>query len=73
MTAENIALREQLIDLKRQQNRPRSKECDRLFWKILFNVSSINVSSINVLPSPGALCHRYEWQEAGWFTRIQYM
>ena len=32
LTAENIALRHQLIVLKRNQNRLELKERDRLFW-----------------------------------------
>ena len=35
LTAENIALRQQLIVLKRTQNRPKLKERDRLFWVIM--------------------------------------
>ena len=35
LTAENPALRQQLIVLKRHQNRPLLKECDRLFWIVL--------------------------------------
>ena len=35
LTAENLALRQQLIVLKRNQNRPQLKERDRLFWKVL--------------------------------------
>ncbi len=38
LTAENIALRQQLIELKRNQNRPSLKERDRVFWKVLSNV-----------------------------------
>ncbi len=32
LSAENLALRQQLIVLKRTQNRPKLKERDRLFW-----------------------------------------
>ena len=35
LTAENLALRQQLIVLKRTQNRPKLKERDRLFWVIV--------------------------------------
>lgn len=35
LTAENLALRQQLVILKRSQNRPMLKERDRLFWKVL--------------------------------------
>jgi transposase InsO family protein len=35
LTAENLALRQQLIVLKRNQHRPSLKERDRLFWKVL--------------------------------------
>ncbi|HIL97661.1 MAG TPA: integrase, partial [Pseudomonadales bacterium] len=35
LTAENLALRQQLIVLKRDQNHPTLKERDRLFWKVL--------------------------------------
>ena len=35
LTAENIALRHQLIVLKRNQHRPKLKERDRLFWVVL--------------------------------------
>ena len=38
LTAENMALRHQLIVLKRTQNRPKLKECDRLFWVILSRI-----------------------------------
>ena len=38
LTAENLALRHQLIVLKRNHNRPRLKERDRVFWKALSNV-----------------------------------
>ena len=38
LTAENIALRHQLIVLKRKQNRPKLKERDRLFWVILSRI-----------------------------------
>jgi len=34
LTAENLALRQQLIVLKRNQNRPNLKVRDRLFWKV---------------------------------------
>ena len=40
LTAENIALRHQLIVLKRKQNRPALKERDRLFWVILSRIWS---------------------------------
>ncbi len=40
LTAENIALRHQLIVLKRKQNRPTLKERDRLFWVILSRIWS---------------------------------
>ena len=35
LTAENIALRQQLIVLKRNQGRPKLKERDRRFWVFL--------------------------------------
>lgn len=35
LTAENLALRQQLIVLKRNQNRPNLKVRDRLLWKVL--------------------------------------
>ena len=35
LTAENLALRQQLIVLKRNQNRPSLKVSDRVFWKVL--------------------------------------
>jgi len=38
LTAENLALRQQLIVLKRNQKRPNLKERDRMFWKILSQV-----------------------------------
>ena len=38
LTAENLALRQQLIVLKRNQKRPSLKERDRVFWKILSQV-----------------------------------
>jgi hypothetical protein len=37
LTAENLALRHQLIVLKRHHNRPKLKEGDRVFWKVLSN------------------------------------
>jgi transposase InsO family protein len=40
LTAENIALRQQLIVLKRYQNRPTLKERDRLFWVLLSRIWS---------------------------------
>ena len=38
LMAENIALRHQLIVLKRKQSRPKLKERDRLFWVILSRI-----------------------------------
>jgi putative transposase len=38
LTAENLALRQQLIVLKRNQKRPSLKERDRVFWKVLSQV-----------------------------------
>jgi putative transposase len=38
LTAENLALRQQLIVLKRNQNRAQLKERDRVFWKILSRI-----------------------------------
>ena len=38
LTAENIALRQQLIVLNRKQSRPKLKERDRLFWVILSRI-----------------------------------
>ena len=38
LTAENIALRHQLVVLKRKQNRPEIKNRDRLFWVILSRI-----------------------------------
>jgi hypothetical protein len=38
LTAENLALRQQLIILKRNQNRPSLKVRDRVFWKVLSRV-----------------------------------
>jgi hypothetical protein len=38
LTAENLALRQQIIVLKRNQNRPHIKERDRMFWKVLSNI-----------------------------------
>lgn len=35
LTAENLTLRQQLIVLNRNQNRPQLKERDRVFWKVL--------------------------------------
>lgn len=35
LTAENLALRQQLIVFKRNQNRPKLEVRDRLFWKVL--------------------------------------
>ena len=38
LTAENLALRQQLIVLKRNQKRPSLKERDRVFWTVLSQV-----------------------------------
>mgnify|MGYP006131872867 CR=1 FL=1 len=38
LTAENLALRQQLNVLNRSQNRPQLKERDLLFWQILSNI-----------------------------------
>ena len=38
LTAENLALRQQLIVLKRNRARPSLKVCDRVFWKILLQI-----------------------------------
>lgn len=38
LTAENLALRQQILVLKRNQKRPILKECDRMFWKVLSHV-----------------------------------
>ena len=35
LTAENLALRQQLVVLKRKHNRPKLKERDRLFWVVM--------------------------------------
>ena len=35
LAAENLALRQQLLVLKRNQNRPKLKERDRLFWVVM--------------------------------------
>ena len=40
LTAENLALRQQLIVLKRNQTRPKLKERDRLFWVVMSRVWS---------------------------------
>jgi hypothetical protein len=40
LTAENLALRQQLIVLKRQQKRPNLKGRDRLYWVILSRIWS---------------------------------
>ena len=70
LTAENLALRHQLIVLKRNQNRPQLDERDRVFWKGLSNIwpswrerTSISDRLVE-LPRVGGLHHRYEWQEA---------
>ena len=38
LTAENLALSQQLIVLKRNPNRPQLKERDRVFWQVLSNI-----------------------------------
>jgi putative transposase len=38
LTAENLALRQQLLVLKRNQNRPSLRVRDRVFWKVLSQV-----------------------------------
>ena len=40
LAAENLALRQQLIVLKRNQTRPKLKERDRLFWALLSRIWS---------------------------------
>jgi len=40
LTAENLALRQQLIVLKRNQHRPKLKERDRLFWVVMSRIWS---------------------------------
>ena len=40
LTAENVALRQQIIVLKRNQPRPRLKDRDRLFWVLLSRIWS---------------------------------
>jgi transposase InsO family protein len=40
LTAENLALRHQLVVLKRNQKRPKLKERDRLFWVVLSRIWS---------------------------------
>jgi len=53
LTAENLALRHQLVVLKRNRNRPQLKERDRVFWKVLSNVwPSWRVSLVIVQPEP---------------------
>ena len=59
LTAENLALRHQLIVLKRSHNRPQLKECDRLFWKVLSNVwPSWRDSLVIVQPATVIRWHR---------------
>ena len=38
LTAENLALRQRLIVLKRKHNRPKLKERDRLFWVVMSRI-----------------------------------
>ena len=38
LTAENLVLRQQIIVLKRNQNRAHIKERDRIFWRVLSNI-----------------------------------
>jgi putative transposase len=38
LTAENLALHQQIIVLRRIQNRPHIKERDRMFWRVLSNI-----------------------------------
>ena len=40
LTAENLALRHQLVVLKRNQKRPALKERDRVFWVVLSHIWS---------------------------------
>ncbi len=40
LTAENLALRQQLLMLERNRNRPKLKERDRLFWVIVSRICS---------------------------------
>ncbi len=59
LIAENLALRHQLIVLKRNQNRPQRKERDRVFWKVLSNVwPSWRDSLVIVQPARVVRWHR---------------
>mgnify|MGYP003983003441 FL=1 len=59
LTAENLALRHQLIVLKRSHNRPQLKERDRVFWKVLSNVwPSWRDSLVIVQPATVIRWHR---------------
>jgi putative transposase len=59
LTAENLALRHQLIVLKRNHNRPQLKERDRMFWKVLSKVwPSWSDSLVIVQPATVIRWHR---------------
>ncbi|MFT6437784.1 MAG: hypothetical protein ACJAVI_005865 [Candidatus Azotimanducaceae bacterium] len=59
LTAENLALRQQIIVLKRNQNRPHIKERDRIFWRVLSNIwPSWRVSLVIVQPETVISWHR---------------
>ncbi len=38
LTAENLAVRQQLLALKRHQNSPKLRERDRLFWVVMSHI-----------------------------------
>ena len=58
LTAENLALRQQLIVLNRKQSRPNLKERDRLFWMILSRIWRGWRSAILIVqPDTVVRCH----------------
>ena len=76
LTAKNLALRQQLIILKRNQARPSLKVRDRVFWEVLSQVwpswrverpvSKVTSATDQLLElsKVGGLHHRDEWREA---------
>ncbi len=59
LAAENLALRQQLIVLKRNQNRPKLKERDRLFWAVMSRIwSGWRDALLIVQPETVVRCHK---------------
>ena len=71
LTAENLALSQQLIVLKRNPNRPQLKERDRVFWQVLSNIwPSWRDSLVIVQPETVIRWHRRAFK-LYWRYKIQ--